>query len=199
MCIPFMSAPRPAKADRPPRGSSKVAKPHLLESAPRPAKADRPPRGSSKVAKPHLLESRLIWPSTCPLLQADVKAALTADKSAVKLPAKRLISGALDSRARLNIDRSHRHRDGVSSPGTHWRGCLPARSPARRRTRPRRIYGSRCACAPRARVRVNPPAKRRRAALMASRLAGQVSWQSPLLTTLYAHEPWPHGPFRCFL
>ena len=27
-----MSAPRPAKADRPPRGSSKVAKPHLLES-----------------------------------------------------------------------------------------------------------------------------------------------------------------------
>ena len=29
-----MSAPRPAKADRPPRGSSKVAKPHLLESGP---------------------------------------------------------------------------------------------------------------------------------------------------------------------
>ena len=31
-------------------------------SAPRPAKADRPPRGSSKVAKPHLLESRLSTP-----------------------------------------------------------------------------------------------------------------------------------------
>ena len=29
-----MRAPRPAKADRPPRGSSKVAKPHLLESCP---------------------------------------------------------------------------------------------------------------------------------------------------------------------
>ena len=27
-----------------------------LKGAPRPAKADRPPRGSSKVAKPHLLE-----------------------------------------------------------------------------------------------------------------------------------------------
>ena len=32
--IDVKSAPRPAKADRPPRGSSKVAKPHLLESNP---------------------------------------------------------------------------------------------------------------------------------------------------------------------
>ena len=32
-----LSAPRPAQAGRPPWGSSKVAKPHLLESAPRPA------------------------------------------------------------------------------------------------------------------------------------------------------------------
>ena len=31
-----MSAPRPAKADRPPWGSSKVAKPHLLERLPIP-------------------------------------------------------------------------------------------------------------------------------------------------------------------
>ena len=38
-----MSAPRPAKADRPPRGSSKVAKPHLLESAPKAAALRRPP------------------------------------------------------------------------------------------------------------------------------------------------------------
>ena len=30
--IAFLSAPRPAEAGRPPWGSSKVAKPHLLES-----------------------------------------------------------------------------------------------------------------------------------------------------------------------
>ncbi len=53
---PLLSAPRPADAGRPPWGSSKVAKPHLLECAPRPADAGRPPWGSSKVAKPHLLE-----------------------------------------------------------------------------------------------------------------------------------------------
>ncbi len=41
----LLSAPRPAEAGRPPWGSSKVAKPHLLESAPRPAEAGRPTWG----------------------------------------------------------------------------------------------------------------------------------------------------------
>ena len=63
-----LSAPRPAEAGRPPWGSSKVAKPHLLESAPRPAEAGRPPWGSSKVAKPHLLER------ACMLIKSYAKA-----------------------------------------------------------------------------------------------------------------------------
>jgi hypothetical protein len=54
-----LSAPRAGlRPARPPRGSSKVAEPHLLESAPRAGlRPARPPRGSSKVAEPHLLES----------------------------------------------------------------------------------------------------------------------------------------------
>ena len=53
------SAPRPTTyIVRPPRGMRKVAKPHLLKSAPRPTTyVVRPPRGMRKVAKPHLLKS----------------------------------------------------------------------------------------------------------------------------------------------
>jgi DNA ligase 1 len=56
-------APRPAEAGRPPRGSSKVAEPHLLESAPRPTTTSSAPRGGmSKAAEPHLLMSQVwIW------------------------------------------------------------------------------------------------------------------------------------------
>ena len=59
-----MSAPRPTTyVVRPPRGTSKVAKQHLLVSAPRPTTyVVRPPRGTSKVAKQHLLVSRRAVP-----------------------------------------------------------------------------------------------------------------------------------------
>ena len=55
----LLSAPRtPPRGARLPRGSWKVAEPHLHESAPRPTTyIVRPPRGMRKVAKPHLLKS----------------------------------------------------------------------------------------------------------------------------------------------
>ena len=48
-----MSAPRSAKADRPPRGSSKVAKPHLLESAVIEQARIDSPRGEFTLSKAH--------------------------------------------------------------------------------------------------------------------------------------------------
>ena len=69
---PPLSAPRPAEAGRPPWGSSKVAKPHLLESTPRPTTyVVRPPRGMSKVAKPHLLMSKAVPRAVDPGLRRD--------------------------------------------------------------------------------------------------------------------------------
>ena len=54
-----MSTPRSAKADRPPRGSSKVAKPHLLESAAiEQARIDRP-RGEFTLSKAHKPEQNI--------------------------------------------------------------------------------------------------------------------------------------------
>ena len=50
-----MSAPRPAEAGRPPRGTSKVAEPHLLVSAPRLAESGNSPWGSGHAAGPDSL------------------------------------------------------------------------------------------------------------------------------------------------
>ena len=63
------SAPRPTPCVvRPPRGMRNLgAARRFLMSAPRPAEAGRPPWGTSKVAKPHLLV-RLRVNRSCPLI-----------------------------------------------------------------------------------------------------------------------------------
>ncbi len=71
-------------------------------------------RSKSRFARPYIWRlrnfSRLICPSTCPLLQGDSKAARTADRSAVRRTEKRRTSAALLSLARTN----HRSKPSTS-------------------------------------------------------------------------------------
>ena len=95
------SAPRPAKAGRPPRGSREVTEPHFLESAPRPAKAGLPPRGSRKVAEPHFLESATLDASDASIDRVRNDAGYAAGNLAVMSTKANHAKGALDRAAAL--------------------------------------------------------------------------------------------------